>query len=153
MNPGDRSSGVELARKAPQRPSIVLTPADRDKLLALIWELQSSARARNVEFLREEVERADVAPGDISPTSVVRMGSDVKFIDHGDERIHHAKLVFPEERREPRFISVLSPVGSALIGLGPGQTIRWIEQSGERSLSVLEVSGDASIPSPHRRPG
>jgi regulator of nucleoside diphosphate kinase len=82
---------------------------------------------------------------------VVRMGSDVKFIDHEGQRIHRARLVFPEEARGPRFISVLSPVGSALIGLGPGQWIRWTEPDGERSLTVLEVSGDARIPSPHRR--
>jgi regulator of nucleoside diphosphate kinase len=79
------------------------------------------------------------------------MGSDVKFIDHEGQRIHRARLVFPEEAHEPRFISVLSPVGSALIGLGPGQSIRWTEPGGERSLTVLEVSGDACISSPHRR--
>jgi regulator of nucleoside diphosphate kinase len=154
MTPGDRSSGGRgHERKAQQRPPIVLTPTDRDKLLALIREVPVSAHARSAEFLRAEVERADVATGDISPTLVVRMGSDVKFIDHEDQRIHRARLVFPEEARGPRFISVLSPVGSALIGLGPGQSIRWTELGGERSLTVLEVSGDACIPSPHRRRG
>ena len=153
MIPGDRSSSDGYETKAQQRPPIVLTPADRDKLLALIRELPEAAHARSAEFLREEVERADVATLDISPTSVVRMGSVVKFIDHENERIHHAKLVFPEEAREPRFVSVLSPVGSALIGLGPGQSIRWTEPGRERSLTVLEVSGDACIPSSHRRPG
>ena len=49
------------------------------------------------------------------------------------------ELVFPEEARCNHCISVLSPVGSALIGLGPGQSIRWTEQGRERSLAVLEV--------------
>ncbi|MGE3992748.1 GreA/GreB family elongation factor [Pseudorhodoplanes sp.] len=151
MNQGDRSSRDWHERTAQQRPPIVLTPADRDKLLALIRELPVSAHAQSAEFLREEVERADVAMGDISPTLVVRMGSDVKFIDHEDQRIHRARLVFPEEGPGPRFISVLSPVGSALIGLGPGQSIRWTEARGERRLTVLEVSGDAFIPSGRRR--
>ena len=126
-------------RKAEQRPPIVLTTADRDKLLALIRELPVSAHGRSAEFLREEVESADVATGDVSPTSVVRIGSDVKFIDHDDGRIHRAKLVFPEEAYGTRSISVLSSVGSALIGLGPGQSIRWTEPGGERSLTILEV--------------
>lgn len=143
MNPEDRSSRDGHERKDQQRPPIVLTLADREKLLALIRELPESAHVRSGEFLREEIERADLATVDVSPTLVVRMGSNVKFIDHEDERIHDAKLVFPEEARGSRFICVLSPVGSALIGLGPGQSIRWTEPGGERSLTVLEVSGDA----------
>lgn len=153
MNPGNRSSRDGHERNAQQRPPIVLTPADRDKLLALIMELPESAPARSAEFLREEVERADLATVDISPTLVVRMGSDVKFIDHEDERVHRARLVFPEEASGPQSISVLNPVGSALIGLGPGQSIRWTEPGGERSLTVLEVSGDVCPPSSQRRPG
>jgi regulator of nucleoside diphosphate kinase len=153
MNPENRSSRDGNERKEQQRPPIVLTLADREKLLALIRELPESAHVRSGEFLREEIERADLATVDVSPTLVVRMGSNVKFIDHEDERIHHAKLVFPEEARGPRFISVLSPVGSALIGLGPGQSIRWTEPGGEQSLTVLEVSGDACIPSLPRSSG
>jgi transcription elongation GreA/GreB family factor len=67
-------------------------------------------------FLREEIERADIAPDNVAATSDVRMGSEVKFSDHGEGRIHRAKLVFPEEARDSRCIS--------LIGLGPGQSIR-----------------------------
>ena len=140
-------------RKAEQRPPIVLTTTDRDKLFALIRELPASAHSRAAEFLREEVGRADVATDDVSPTSVVRMGSNVKFIDHDDGRIHRAKLVFPGEARGTRSISVLSSVGSALIGLGPGQSICWTEPGGERSLTVLEVYGGDYVPSPHRRRG
>lgn len=140
--------------KAELRSPIVLTVTDRDKLLALIRELSVSVCARTTEFLREEVERADVVTDDVSPTSVVRMGSDAKFIDHNDGRIHRVKLVFPGEARGTRSISVLSSVGSALIGLGPGQSIRWTEPGGERSLTVLEVYGDECKPSsPHRRRG
>ena len=122
--------------KAEQRPPIVLTPVDRDRLLALIHELPASAHSGTAEFLRKEIERADVAEGNVSPSAVVRMGSNVKFIDHEDGRIHRAKLVLPEEARGIRFVSILSSVGSALIGLGPGQSIRWTEPRGERSLTV-----------------
>jgi regulator of nucleoside diphosphate kinase len=135
-------------RKDRLRPPIVLTTADRSKLLALMRELPPSAHSRAAEFLREEIERADVTADDVSPTSVVRMGSDVKFIDHHEGgRIYRAKLVFPEDARGTRSISVLSSVGSALIGLGPGQSIGWTEPDGERSLTVLEVySGECASP-------
>jgi hypothetical protein len=61
-----------------QRPPIVLTTADRDKLLALIGELPASAHPGIAEFLRQEVERADIATVEIPSTLVVRMGSDVR---------------------------------------------------------------------------
>jgi regulator of nucleoside diphosphate kinase len=81
------------------------------------------------------------------------MGSDVKFIYHDDARVHRVRLVFPDEARETRSISVLTSVGSALIGLGPGQSICWTEPDRERSLTVLEVYGGDGMPPPHRRCG
>jgi regulator of nucleoside diphosphate kinase len=140
-------------RRAQFRPPIVLTTADRDKLFALICELTLSAHSQAIDFLREEVERADVVRDEVPPTSVVRLGSDVKFIDHDDGRIHCVKLVFPGDESGTRSVSVLSSVGSALIGLGPGQSICWSDLGGERSLTVLEVSGDACISPPYRRRG
>jgi len=121
-----------------QRPPIVLTTADRDRLIALVCD--ASVDLVGARFLREEIERADIAPDDVAPTSVVKMGSRVKFVDHADGRVHRATLVFPEDARDNHCVSILSPVGSALIGLGPGQSIRWMEQDTERSLAVLEVS-------------
>jgi regulator of nucleoside diphosphate kinase len=63
----------------------------------------------------------------------------VKFVDHADARIRRARLVFPEQAQCNHCISVLTPIGSALIGLGPGQSIHWTEQGRKRSLAVLEV--------------
>jgi regulator of nucleoside diphosphate kinase len=70
------------------------------------------------------------------------MNSVIEFIDDDGRRIHRAKLVFPEHALGPRYISILSSVGIALIGLGPGQSIHWTEQGRERSLSVLSVRSD-----------
>ena len=122
-----------------ERPPIVLTMADHEKLHALIRQAPKLPDADTTEFLREEVERADIAPGEVAPTSVVRMGSMVQFIDHDDGWIRRAKLVFPEEVHDAGCISILSPIGTALIGLGPGQSMRWTELGHERRLSVLAV--------------
>ena len=122
-----------------QRPPIVLTAMDRERLSALLGDALKTVDTETACFLREEIERADIAPDDVAPNSVVRLGCDVKFVDHADARIRQAQLVFPEEAQCSHCISVLSPIGSALIGLGPGQSIRWTEQGRERSLAVLEV--------------
>jgi regulator of nucleoside diphosphate kinase len=122
-----------------QRPPIVLTTVDRKKLFALLGGAATTMGMSTAAFLREEIERADIAPDDVAPHSVVRLGCDVTFVDHADARIRRAQLVFPDDVQCGNCISVLSPIGSALIGLGPGQSIRWIEQGRERSIAVLEV--------------
>jgi len=125
--------------RAEQRPPIVLTTFDREKLFALLDDAQATVDTEIAHFLREEIERADIVTDDVPPNSLVRMGSEVKFIDHADERIRRAMLVFPEEAQGNQCISILSSVGSALIGLGPGQSIRWTERGRERNVSILEV--------------
>jgi regulator of nucleoside diphosphate kinase len=132
------TSNIELGHPD-QRPPIVLTVMDREKLSALLGDSLKTMATETACFLREEIERADIAPDNVAPNSVVRLGCDVKFVDHADARIRRAQLVFPEEAQCSHRISVLSPIGSALIGLGPGQSIRWTEHGRERSLAVLEV--------------
>jgi regulator of nucleoside diphosphate kinase len=133
-----------------QRPSIVLTALDRERLFALLADALTTVDIETACFLREEIERADIAPDDIAPNSVVRLGSNVKFVDHADARIRRVELVFPEESQCNHCISVLSPIGSALIGLGPGQSIRWTEQGRGRSLAVLEVRASGREPNDRR---
>jgi len=127
-----------------QRPPILLTVSDRDQLFALLGSAPATVNTEVACFLREEIQRADVVPEDVAPNAVVRLGCDVKFVDLSDVRIQQAQLVFPEEAQSRHCISVLSPIGSALIGLGPGQSIGWIEQGRRRSLAVLEVSASNS---------
>ena len=92
-----------------QRPPIVLTASDREKLFALLGDALMTVDKEAVCFLREEIDRADIAPDDVAPSSVVRLGCDVKFVDHADARTRRARLVFPEEAQCNHCISVLSP--------------------------------------------
>ena len=121
------------------RPSIVLTAFDRERLAEMLDGTLSTADMETVLFLRQEIERAEIAAEDVPLNSVVRLGCEVKFVDHAEARIQKAQLVLPEEAQRADCISVLSPIGSALIGLGPGQSIRWTDQGREHSLAVLEV--------------
>lgn len=128
-----------------QRPSIVLTSTDRDALFALLGDPSMTTDVTAARFLREEIERADITSDDVAPNSVVRIGCHVKFVDHADARVRRAQIVFPEDSSSSDRISVLSRIGSALIGLGPGQSVHWNEYGKERSLAVLEVSATPSI--------
>jgi len=123
---------------------------DRQKLLKLLQDLPT----RSVDtdcLLREEIDRADMISDAAAWSSVVRLGCEVKFVELGTSRLRRGRLVLPDETRTAHCISVLSPIGTALIGLGPGQSIHWTERGRERSLAVLEVRASDSASMMHRR--
>jgi hypothetical protein len=63
-----------------------------------------------------------------------------RYSPRSQEGIHSTSdLHFDIPRLSRHCISVLSPIGTAVFGLGPGQSIRWTEQGRERRLAVLEV--------------
>lgn len=121
-------------------PPITLSTTDAERLQIL------SAASRQLapevaDFLDSELERARIVPPDALPASFVRMGSRVRFRDDGSGVVSHAVLVYPgREDAERRHVSVLSPVGAALIGLSPGQSIIFATTHGRRrKLTVLAV--------------
>jgi regulator of nucleoside diphosphate kinase len=72
----------------------------------------------------------------------VRMGSTVAFRDEITKRTYDVMLVFPPDADiERRRVSVLTPMGAALIGLSTGQTITFHSRDGaRRELTVLSVA-------------
>jgi len=123
------------------RPPIVLTGADRARLAALADDATNN-NPDVARFLREELARADLVPE--GAAGAVVMGSEVKFIDHRSPWVRRCKLAYPEETNDGHSISVLTSIGSALLGLGPGQSINWTDAGMEQRLTVLEVSSGSS---------
>lgn len=80
-------------------------------------------------------------PADSIPATVITVGSEVTYRDETSGRTQTVKLVFPGEADiSRRRISVLTPIGTALIGLSEGQRIDWEARDGsERLLTVLAV--------------
>jgi len=122
------------------RPPIVITDTDKPQL----YKLAKSAlnkMPRVADELLIELERAAVSPDPAVPGNVVRMKSYVRFVtDKGTE--HVLQLVYPEDADIIRGrLSILSPIGTALIGLSEGHTMVWTDREGaRRTLTVIEVS-------------
>jgi regulator of nucleoside diphosphate kinase len=129
-----------------RRPPIVLTTLDRDNLFTLLRTSLATIDPIVAHFLREELKRADIACGEIPPTAMVTIGSTVKFVDYNATNIRQVKLVLPDEANDVDLISVTAALGSALIGLGPGQTMSWYEGQIERRTTVLETTSDNFAP-------
>jgi regulator of nucleoside diphosphate kinase len=122
------------------RPEITVSEADHKQLtvLALAGIGHSSDAADDLLY---EMERANVLPASAVPAEVVRMGSTLTYRSDNHERT--VTLVYPADAdiSEGR-ISVLTPVGTALIGLRKGQSIAWSARDGKRhALTVLDVTG------------
>ena len=99
-----------------ERPSIALTELDRETLFKLLGESETP-NTENACLLRQEIERADIIPESVASNSVVRIGCSVKFVEHANPHDRRAHLVLPEKAGGNDYISVLSPIGTALIGL------------------------------------
>jgi regulator of nucleoside diphosphate kinase len=93
---------------------------------------------RSAAPLADELSRAAVVPEERMPDNVVRMHSRVTYLDEHSGRRREVELVYPEEADLTRGkISVLAPVGSALLGLAEGQSIDWrFPRGGWRRLRV-----------------
>jgi regulator of nucleoside diphosphate kinase len=122
-----------------RKPNIVVSHRDQDSLTTLA----TGAMTRFPEVAEEllfEMDRAEIVAPDAVPASVVQMGSWVVFsTDDGQTRRH--RLVFPGDADiAAGKISILTPIGTALIGLSEGQSIAWETRDGRmRRLTVVRV--------------
>jgi regulator of nucleoside diphosphate kinase len=120
-------------------PTLIISDFDRRRLSALAAAAMDRAPDL-ADGLIAELERATVVGADSVPAGVVRMGSTVTF-RAGDGAARRVTLVFPGDAdiAEGR-ISILTPVGTALIGLSEGQSMTWTTRDGrEQELTVLAV--------------
>jgi regulator of nucleoside diphosphate kinase len=121
-------------------PVITISTVDLDRIDLLLDRLPS-AQASARDALADELARADVvAPWDMPPR-VVTMRSTVRFRLDGKESEWCKTLVYPNEADQGgATVSVLSPVGSALLGLSEGDRIEWTHPDGRTlGVEVVEV--------------
>mgnify|MGYP002356890139 CR=1 FL=1 len=115
---------------SPQLPPITLSSRDLARLEAL---LDSPALQRHpaAQALAAELARAHVVAPESMPADVVTMNSLVECIDETGGERRHLTLAYPQDADATRHrVSVLAPVGSALLGLRIGDAIDWPAPSG-----------------------
>ena len=125
-------------------PPITLTTTDSARLQRLVSAAESTF-PRTADFLSREIERAEIVDSISLLPGVVVMGSEVEFRDETTGQVRRVTLVYPNEADVAvGRISVLTPIGAALIGLSVSQTMEWETPGGERrSLTILSVSRTA----------
>jgi regulator of nucleoside diphosphate kinase len=105
----------------PMRPEITLGNVEHRKLLILAMTRPGHS-AEDSDYLHYELDRAHVVPDGTLPPDTVRVGSTVTY--RSEARVQTVEVVYPEHADVASGrMSVLSPVGAALVGLRPGQSI------------------------------
>lgn len=131
-----------MKRRSKKATTIYITQLDYNRLSGLI----DRARERNggdreyLTKLEAELDRAEVVDSKDIPANVVTMRSKVRLKDLVSGESNTYSLVFPTEAdfAEGK-ISVLAPIGTAILGYRQGDTIEWPVPSGLRKLKVEEV--------------
>lgn len=123
-----------------QAPRIAIRTDDYEKLSAMA----SAAGSEPVvaRYLADELGRAEIVAPDQIGDDVVTMNTALQFRDEATGQIRQVTLVYPEEADIlAGRLSVMTPVGAALIGLAVGDSIEWETRDGQsRTLTVLSVS-------------
>ncbi|QKT03111.1 nucleoside diphosphate kinase regulator [Ectothiorhodospiraceae bacterium 2226] len=108
-----------------QLPPITVSAFDLDRLEALLDKLPKPA-SPEINALRAELARANIVEPEEMPPTVVTMNSRVRFAVEGTDETFEKVLCYPRDiDGQPDKISVLAPLGSAMLGLSVGQQIAW----------------------------
>lgn len=122
------------------RPAIIINERDAERLDRLL-EQPAHASLAVADALNEELDRANMCAPEAMPHDVVTMNSRVKFreLKSGETRVR--TLVYPAQMTDSATqLSVLAPVGAALLGLRVGDSIHWTLPGGTTTdLEVLEL--------------
>ncbi|WP_395825591.1 nucleoside diphosphate kinase regulator [Collimonas sp.] len=122
------------------KPPITISSFDLER----IEQLLGSAAYRKlpgVDALQNELRRATVVDPEKIPPDVITMNSAIRFVDDVTNTEYGMTLAYPSPSNPPDAVSIMAPVGSALLGLSVGQSISWQGPGGRPlQLRILAVT-------------
>ncbi|HSW39356.1 MAG TPA: nucleoside diphosphate kinase regulator [Acidobacteriota bacterium] len=122
--------------------TIHITDYDMQRLQKLLEGTQRWAQKDRayLENLEQELDQAVVVPSKKIPANVITMNTQARVTDLDSDKEMSVQLVFPSEADfEQGKISILAPVGTALIGYRAGDVVEWKVPSGVRRLRIDEI--------------
>lgn len=120
-------------------PPITVSTLDRERLYALLEKHPGDQEV--VDHLYDELDRARFLEPEAMPDDVVRLNSRARFLHEDSGKTYELVLSMPAEASagDDR-LSILSPVGAALLGLSVGATIEWPSKGKTLHLTLIAVS-------------
>ena len=122
--------------------NIRITASDRQRLIDLIMDAKAGEYRGSMylDKLRGELERAQIVQPQEIPADVITMNSKVALLDLDTQEQEIYTLVYPEAANSTEGrISILAPVGTAMLGYSVGDTFEWEVPAGKRRLKVERI--------------
>ncbi len=122
------------------KKQLVLRKDDYEILISCLRSGRSAFDQHNIEDLETELKRAKLVNKEDFPTDVVRLNSRVKIKEENKDKVMELTLVTPEKADiKERKISIMAPIGTALIGFQQGEKVSWQVPSGNKTFTIMEV--------------
>jgi regulator of nucleoside diphosphate kinase len=131
--------------------SIHVTNQDLQRLRHVIGSAAATSvqDREHLEVLSAELDRAVIVDGEDIPPDVIRMRTLVRIHDSTSQVSEDYTLVYPwEADAHLNLLSVLAPLGTALLGYREGDRIDWPLPGGVRQLHVEKILGQSDVPTP-----
>ncbi|MEO6905676.1 MAG: GreA/GreB family elongation factor [Ginsengibacter sp.] len=122
---------------------VIILKHDFEILNAHVKNLQGMQvnEKENFSKLSQELKKAQIVDPENFPDDIVRLDSTVVIKDLQTNREMTITIVLPQKADiKQRKVSVLAPIGTALIGFGKGQKVSWEVPSGKKDFKIMEVS-------------
>lgn len=128
---------------------LYLSRNDHSRLRLLVSAAMHTRSSAALEKLRGELNRATILDPSAVPPDVVTMGAHVRFEDLSTGEIEAYTLTFPDRADIAQGrLSILTPVGTALIGYREGDIVEWPTPGGVRRLKIHRVTPSHEMTTP-----
>jgi len=121
---------------------IFITKFDKERLEELMSVVDAFGKngREDLTDLKTELSRAKIVPSNKVPPDVVTMNSKVILCDVDASKQMTYTLVFPRDANiDEGKISVLAPLGTAILGYSVGETVEWQVPAGKRHIRIEEI--------------
>ena len=129
----------------PATTPVIITRTDFEILNSYVINLHGMQvnERENFSKLSGELKKAQIVEDDSMSADIVRLGSTVVIKDLVTRRDMTITIVLPLKADiKQKKVSVLAPIGTALIGFRKGQTVSWNVPSGKKDFKIVDVNND-----------
>lgn len=118
----------------------ILTKSDYNTIKDLIVNTPSHLITKEISLLAKEIEKAKKVPEEKIDTNVIRINSHFEVLDVASGQLLKFQITLPKySNLAEKKLSILSPLGVALIGFQEGMEIEWALPRGMKKLKILSV--------------
>jgi regulator of nucleoside diphosphate kinase len=121
---------------------LMLTKNDYHTIMSYVKKGLSAItfNRQDAEELERELKNAKLVNSRDLPADVVRLNSTVVIREEKENKLLELTLVTPEKANiKQRLVSIMSPIGTALIGFRKGQQVKWKVPAGKKTFTILDV--------------